>query len=192
MIRGYDDRRAARDLEADLMKEIAGLVGIVLETARSNIHYYPEVRGHLERHVTKLANDLIVGEVATDYWQAWLEQFGKGSMMAGEQENPGLRRYMASPLWNELRSKGRRVVVGRRRGDYKSIDGKIRRSGGSYAGIDLEELAARGDIDRSFGPTPPTFFLRVALQANRQRILEGLQAVINRFPYHKYFLEDDR
>ncbi|MCR8633490.1 hypothetical protein [Paenibacillus radicis (ex Xue et al. 2023)] len=188
MITGYDAERAARDLENLLAKEAAGLIGLVLETAKSNVRHYPEVKNHLERSIFMLANKIIVGEVQADFWEAWLEQFGKGSLMAGANENPGLQQYMTSPLWNQLRSKGHKVVVGRTKGEYTSIDGTVRRSGGSYAGVDLEELAARRDIDRRFGPTPPTFFLRVALQANKNRILTGLQAIITNFPYHKYFI----
>jgi hypothetical protein len=107
--------------------------------------------------------------------------------MADSSENPGLIKYMDSEAWNQFRSKGNRVVVGRGKGNYKSIDGTFRYSGGSYAGVDLEELAARGDIDKKFGPTPPTYFLRIALQSNRNRILQGLANVIADFPYHKYF-----
>jgi len=184
---GFDAERASRDLEQRLTVQIAGLTGIVMQMARANIRFYPEVRNHLERQMTVLANKMIEGSVTTDYWQAWLEQFGKGSLMAGPSENPGLHRYMSSEAWNRLRPSGSKVVVGRSRGNYRSIEGTIRFSGGSFAGVDLEELAARGDIDKKFGPTPPTFFLRKALLANRNRILQGLQEVIDNFPYHKYF-----
>lgn len=189
MIMGYDAQRASKDLEKKLAVQITGLTGLVMETARSNVRYYPEVRNHLQRHMFVLANQMISGEVTADYWQAWLEQFGKGSLMADASQNPGLVTYMNSEAWNRLRSRGSRVVVGRLRGNYKSIDGKIRNSGGSYAGVDLEELAARGDIDSSFGPTPPTFFMRKALQMNKNRILQALVEVIDNFPYHKYFLK---
>lgn len=187
MITGYNAVQAEADLRSDLSKEVAGLTKLILETAKSNIRYYPNVRNYLQANIEVLADQTIVGRVTADYWEAWLEQFGKGSLMAGPDKNPGLITYMNSELWNRLRSSGSRIVVGRARGNYKSIDGKIRRSEGSYAGVDLEELAARGDIEKSFGPTPPTFFLRIALQSNRNRILEGLMKVVEHFPYHKYF-----
>lgn len=189
MISGYDSERANYDLQRSLAVEIAGLTKLVLLTAKSNIRYYPEVRNHLKAELTNLANRLIEGEVTADYWQAWLEQFGKGSLMAGPRDNPGLITYMSSEYWNRVRSKSKKVVVGRPQGTYKGIDGEVRRSGGSYVGVDLEELAARGDIDPSYGPSPPTFFLRVALQSNRDRILEGISQVITEFPYHKYFIQ---
>jgi hypothetical protein len=187
MLSGYDAVRASSDLQKRLAVEITGLTGLVMETARSNVRYYPDVRNHLERHMVVLTNEMISGQVTADYWQAWLEQFGKGSLMAGSDQNPGLITYMNSEVWNQLRSRGAKVVVGRTRGNYKGIDGTIRRSGGGYAGVDLEELAARGDIDKKFGPTPPTFFMRVALQSNKNRILQGISRVIEEFPYHKYF-----
>jgi hypothetical protein len=187
ILSGYDAEGTNRDLQAALAKEINSLAELVLETARSNIRYYPEVRNHLEQHLVVVANEIISGEVTADYWQAWLEQFGKGSLMADSSENPGLIKYMNSDAWNRFRSKGSRVVVGRGKGNYKSIDGTLRYSGGGYAGVDLEELAARGDIDKKFAPTPPTFFLRIALQSNRNRILQGIANVIQEFPYHRYF-----
>lgn len=192
MIAGYDAEKAAHDLQRSLSVEIAGLTKLVMLTAKTNIRYYPEVRNYLKMELTNLANRMIKGEITADYWQAWLEQFGKGSLMASQRENPGLVTYMNSEYWNRVRSKGTKVVVGRPQGVYKSIDGEVRRSGGSYVGVDLEELAARGDIDPSYGPTPPTFFLRVALQSNRNRILQGISQVITEFPYHKYFIQRQR
>lgn len=187
MMAGYDAEGANKALQSELANEIAKLTALVMETAKSNVRYYPEVRNHLQMHFITIANAFISGEVTADYWQAWLEQFGKGSLMAGPSENPGLIKYMNSEAWNRLRSKGDRVVVGRGKGNYSSIDGTMRYSGGGYAGVDLEELAARGDIDKKFGPTPPTYFLRIALQSNRARILQGISNVIADFPYHKYF-----
>ncbi|PWW06331.1 hypothetical protein DFQ01_103233 [Paenibacillus cellulosilyticus] len=184
---GYDSSTATRDLRNALLSEIIQLSQLVAETAKGNVRYYPEVREHIRQHLETLASDMFSMHITADYWQAWLEQFGKGSLMADSSQNAGLVRYMSSDSWNALRPSGSHVVVGRGKGRYKSIDGSIKQSGGSYAGVDLEELAARGDIDKSFGPTPPTFFLRIALQANRKRILEGLQRVIDNFPYHKYF-----
>jgi len=184
---GYNYQAAERDLRNELIKEVISLSELVEETAKSNVRYYPEVRNHLRRRLEVLASDMFSMEITADYWQAWLEQFGKGSLMAGPNENPGLVNYMNSELWNSFRSRSSRVVAGRGAGRYKSIDGTTKKSKGSMAGVDLEELAARGDIDKRFGPTPPTFFLRQALQANRDRILQGLQGVIMTFPYHKYF-----
>lgn len=187
MLSGFDAEGANRALQSDLATEIAKLTALVLETAKSNIRYYPEVRNHLQMHLVEIANEIISGEVTADYWQAWLEQFGKGSLMADSSQNSGLITYMNSEAWNRLRSKGSKVVVGRGKGNYKSIDGNLRYSGGSYAGVDLEELAARGDLDKKFAPTPPTYFLRIALQSNRNRILQGIANVVEEFPYHRYF-----
>ncbi|MEC0241983.1 hypothetical protein P4H66_19455 [Paenibacillus dokdonensis] len=190
MIIGYDSIKAAKDMESQLAIEITGITKIVLLTAKGGIRYYPAVRNYLKMQMTVLANKMIEGEITADHWQAWLEQFGKGSLMADSGENPGLIIYMNSDAWNRLRSKGNKVVVGRGKGNYKSIDGTIQYSGGGYAGVDLEELAARGDIDKKFGPTPPTYFLRIALQSNKNRILQGISRVITEFPYHKYFIEE--
>jgi len=187
LIKGYDHERAEMDLRRILMQEAEELAELVLRTAESNIRYYPDVRNRLTKDIYALGQDMIVADITADHWQAWLEQFGKGSLMAGPSENPGLVTYMNSEYWNRLRSKSTRVVVGRPPGRYKSIDGEIKVSRGRYAGVNLEELAERGVIDAKFKPTPPTFFLRKALQSNRNRILQGLQRVIETFPYHMYF-----
>ncbi|MCL6459575.1 MAG: hypothetical protein K6T85_16370 [Gorillibacterium sp.] len=189
MITGYDSVKATKELENRLSVEITGLTKIILLTAQGGIRYYPAVRDHLNMQMVILANQIISGEITADYWQAWLEQFGKGSLMADGSKNPGLVTYMNSEAWNRLRSKGSKVVVGRGQGNYKSIDGTMRFSGGGYAGVDLEELAERGDIDAKFKATPPTYFLRIALQANRNRIIEGITRIIEEFPYHRYFRE---
>ncbi|MCL6605641.1 MAG: hypothetical protein K6T94_22485 [Paenibacillus sp.] len=187
MINGYDSARAAKELEKKLVIEISLLTKLILVTAKGGVRYYPAVRDHLEMQMIVLANQMIVGDITADYWQAWLEQFGKGSLMADATQNPGLVTYMNSEAWNRLRSKGSRVVVGRGQGNYKSIDGTMRFSGGGYAGADLEELAARGDIDPKFKATPPSYFLRIAIQSNKNRILEAISHVITEFPYHRYF-----
>jgi len=187
IISGYDHQKASNDLQNALLKEISELTDLILNTAKSNVRYYPDVRNHLTKQLSVIANQMMTGEVTADYWQAFLEQFGKGSLMAGESENPGLRAYMNSEYWNEYRSRSNRVVVSRRAGRYKSIDGTYKISNSRMPGVDLEELAERGDIDRKFLPTPPTFFMRVALESNRNRILQGFQRVIETFPYQYYF-----
>ncbi len=189
MITGYDAVKATKDLENKLAVEITGLTKLVLLTAKGGIRYYPAVRDKIEMNMFVLANKMIEGVITADYWQAWLEQFGKGSLMADSSQNLGLVTYMNSDAWNRLRSRSSKVVVGRGQGNYKSIDGTMRFSGGGYAGVDLEELAERGDIDPKFKPTPPTYFLRIAIQSNRNRILEGISHVITEFPYHRYFTE---
>ncbi|OMC73009.1 hypothetical protein BK121_08860 [Paenibacillus odorifer] len=189
MITGYDTARATRDLENKLAIQITGLTKLVLLTAKGGIRYYPAVRDKLKMEMFVLANQMISGDITADYWQAWLEQFGKGSLMADSSQNAGLITYMNSDAWNRLRSKGSKVVVGRGQGNYRSIDGTVRYSGGGYAGIDLEELAARGDIDPKFKATPPSYFLRIAIQSNRDRILKGVAQVLGEFPYHRYFKE---
>lgn len=184
---GYNYQIAERDLRNELIKEVISLSELVEESAKANIRYYPEVRNHLRRRLEVLASDMLSVEITADYWQAWLEQFGKGSLMAGPQDNPGLVNYMNSDLWNRYRSRSSKVIAGRGKGKYRSIDGTIQSSGGRMAGVDLEELAARGDIDKKFAPTPPTLFLRQALQANQDRIIQGLQGVLLNFPYQNYF-----
>jgi len=189
MMNGFDAAGAEAALTKRLTAEVAELTKLVLNSARGNIRYYPEVASHLQEQLFVLAGQSINGVVSSSFWQAWLEQFGKGSLMAGPDQNPGLIRYMSSGEWNNLRDRSSRAIVGRIKGTYRGIDGVERKSGGGRAGVNLEELAAQGEIDPSFGPTPPTFFLRIALQSNRGRILASLQRVIENFPYHAYFRE---
>lgn len=187
ILTGYDADGANRDLQAALVDEIGALIELVLESARSNVRYYPDVRNHLQMNLIVIANEMISGEVTADYWQAWLEQFGKGSLMADSSQNPGLITYMNSEYWNSYRNRGNRAVVSRRSGPYLSLDGTIKISRAKEPGNDLEELAARGDISKKYLPTPPSYFMRIALQSNRNRILQGIANVIQSFPYQNYF-----
>ncbi|MDK8182111.1 hypothetical protein [Paenibacillus sp. UMB4589-SE434] len=185
---GFDAERAAQDLRRDLFREAEHLTDLIMRTAHVNIRHYPNVRNYLQKQVFFLGNGMLVGEVSADHWEAWLEQFGKGSMMAGPQENRGLVTYMNSEAWNKLRSRTTRAVLGRWEGSYKGIDGTVRYSGGSYAGRNLEALAQSGELDAGFLPTPPSFFMRNAVKENRNRIMQGFMRVIQDFPYHRYFL----
>lgn len=189
MMTGFDAAGAEAALTKRLTAEVIELTKLVLNSARGNIRYYPEVASHLQEQLFVLAGQSINGVVSSSFWQAWLEQFGKGSLMAGPDQNPGLIRYMSSGEWNNLRDRSSRAIVGRIKGTYRGIDGVERKSGGGRAGVNLEELAAQGEIDPAYRPTPPTFFLRIALQSNRGRILASLQRVIENFPYHAYFRE---
>jgi hypothetical protein len=185
---GYNAEQAASHLRSALADEIRSLTELVMETARSNVRYYPNVRGHIQQSLAVLAGQVIEGKVTADYWEAWLEEYGKGSLMAGPDQNPGLVAYMNSEYWNPRRPQTTRVVRGRGRGYYKSISStNPKYSGGSYSGENLELLAEQGKLPPEFKPTPPSFFMRNALQSNKQRILQGLQHVIDDFPYHKYF-----
>lgn len=189
MLNGYDYQGAEAALTRRLAVEVTELTKLVLNSARGNIRYYPDVAAHLQEQLFVLAGQSVNGVVSTTFWQSWLEQFGKGSLMAGPELNPGLVRYMSSSEWNGLRDRSSRAIVGRIKGTYRGIDGVERKSGGGRAGVNLEELAAQGEIDPAFGPTPPTFFLRIALQSNRGRILASLQRVVEAFPYHECFRE---
>lgn len=186
-IKGYDVNGAYNAFVDELKKFVLEWVEVIAATADANIRYYPQLRGMIQSNVTVLV-DSVVGEVfpeGPNAWQGWLEQWGKGSLM--DSENPGLSSYMNSDLWNPLRS-GNKVVVGRGAGRWQGIDQKVHISKGTYAGVDLEELAARGDIDKKFAPTPPSHFMTNALESNRLQIMESLQQLVASFNWGAFFI----
>jgi hypothetical protein len=146
---------------------------ILRDTMDANRQFYfdfdmdYEVRDEISRLVVDI---FPAGDMA---WEAWLEEFGKGSMMA--EDNPYIGEYRNSAYWNSLRSGN--TVVGREAGDYLGLDGKQHTSTGGMAGLDLEQYSATtGDLE--YAPSPPTYFIRDAIQSNQLAIYESLQQVV--------------
>jgi hypothetical protein len=149
---------------------------VIADTADANRQFYFdfEMKHEVYGEIGKVIVDIF--PEGAEAWQAWLEEFGKGSLMADESENPYIGEYKRSQYWNPLRGDDP-TIVGREEGEYIGIDGRMHTSTGSMAGLDLEQYAARtGNED--YMPSPPTFFIRDAVQSNRERIYEDLRLVI--------------
>jgi hypothetical protein len=168
---------------------------IIAETAKMNVHYYPEIIEYIQNKLTGLVNDAIVeGEVSADHWQAWLEEFGKGSEM--DSTNPYLSEYISSEYWNPARHGP--SIAGRPKGEYLGLDNEIHYSSGILEGKDLELLSRevwfqewaseRGIDPDEFLPTPPTHFLSEAVKSNEDAILQSLAELVETLDLSQFIL----
>lgn len=195
-IQGYDAQGAYNALFDELVRFVESWTEIIAETADANIRYYPELRGQIRNQVATLV-DSIVGDVfpeGENAWMAWLEEYGKGSEM--DTSNPSLYDYIGSEYWNP--SRGGFEITGRPKGEYLGLDGVYHDSSGRFEGKNLEEMSQeswfadwlnRIGADRNdMLPTPPTHFMRDALESNRNRIIEELSQLIASFDWGAFFI----
>ncbi len=100
----------------------------------------------------EITQDTVARAICAYGQKAWIAEFGKGSLMDSEQENPFLADYIQSPLFNKARLNGsvrifgadvempgrKMAVVGRPKGVYYDLDGTPHESHGNLEGIPLE------------------------------------------------------
>jgi hypothetical protein len=83
--------------------------------------------------------------------KAWILEYGKGSLI--DADNPYLRDYVTSEIYNQLRP-ANHTVVKREVGWYSDLDGNMKYSDGINAGRDLEKI---GGV---FSPQPALHIIR--------------------------------
>ncbi len=193
----FDSRAAYKDLEAAFGAQIPRLTTVVLSQAQSSAGD-EDVRASLESFIDYTLPGVFEGVVFADHWKAWMEEWGKGSLM--DQSNPDLYGYIGGDYWNKARNDF--AIRGRPPGQYLGLDGKEHVSSGraynpsTGKGRNLEKLAESGKIKnnpQSYLPKPPTHFLRDALRANQRRILETFQETLNLWianRFHLFLLTD--
>lgn len=188
----FDSAAARAWIEAETRDVIESLCALILETARANLGWsYAEVESTLRIELLNLAErGLHEGRVTSDHWQAWIAEWGSGTLM--DPNNPALSEYMSSEYWNPAR-RGL-AITGRPAGAYKGLDGEIHDSHtGMLEGVNLEELSRNdpsfrdwmarvGLPDDAFQPKPALHFMREAILSNRNFIIDQFNAVIERFP----------
>lgn len=80
-----------------------------------------------------------IGRIEATGQKAWLIEYGKGSLMARETDNPYLHKYKNNvKRWNVVR-KGH-FVTGRVVGSYQDLDNNTYISGGRGAGKSMERI----------------------------------------------------
>jgi len=147
-------------------------------------------RKDLQAEDLQLLAGFIACAVVGGPW-AVLDEWGKGSLM--DTDNPALGDYIASGLWNPLRSNSPggldAAVVGRRAGEYTNIFGETKTSSGAAAGVNLEELAREGKLPPSFLPQPPSHAMRTAarwMMTGRAETI--LHNALNAFPWGSFVI----
>jgi hypothetical protein len=153
-----------------------------------------KVAQSLEKHVYFQGYNQIVTIVGSNHWMAFLENYGTGSLMAGDSENPYLTQYMRSGYWNPARPKlARYPVVGRPAGTYYAPDyqkgdsHRQYRSTGVYEGENLEKIKSFGSKTK-FTPKSGTFFVETSMSFVKKRFQDIILEAIETFPWdnHKY------
>jgi hypothetical protein len=177
---------------------INDLCQTILANAQANLGgQYEEVATTLRAQLVRLAQTgMVEGQVGSDHWEAWIAEWGSGSEM--DTSNPDLAAYMASEYWNPVRDGF--AITGRPKGPYLGLDNRMHDTHtGKLAGVNLEELS-RSDSEfqawmarvglppDAFQPKPPLHFMREALEANRNLIMDQLNAVIETFRFGDFFV----
>lgn len=131
-----------------------------------------------EGEIIDIAN-LITASISGGVY-AILDEFGRGSEM--DVLNPALDDYMGGSLWNPLR--GSTTIVGRPEGFYTNIFGEKVYSSGKLAGRPIENLVP---------PSSPSYAIQSAMKwMESYRFKEKIKQVIKDFPFHKYFITDNK
>ncbi|GMA50130.1 hypothetical protein GCM10025857_14870 [Alicyclobacillus contaminans] len=192
----FDSQGAFEAFSQALEAVVKDLADTVLENARANLGGdYPEVSASLQASLTSLAQSgLIDGQIGSDHWEAWLAEWGSGSLM--DRTNPDLAQYMGSELWNPVRDGF--DITGRPEGPYLGLDGALHESSGKLAGISLEDLVEHDPAFRewadthvgpgAFQPKPPLHFIRDALESNRALIIDQLNGVLETFNFGAFLV----
>jgi len=163
-------------LKKEIKLAIIRLQRIFLEEAKSGMRT-PEGAESLELgEIEELANYYSAKIIGGAY--AAMDNYGTGSLMADTDENPALKEYMESGLWNPVRED--KAIVGRPEGQYTNIFGEIQYSSGRKEGELLEE---------KYPPSPPSYAIETAL---RWMVTDGtldneIQNIIRNFDFSKYF-----
>lgn len=132
----------------------------------------------------KVVAGMVTARVTGGVW-ATMDEWGTGSLM--DRSNPAFARYMQSPFFFHGRIKQNLARVGRPKGQYRDIFGKLRVSSGGLHDINLETLAKRGTLPATFLPTSPSHAFRNAINWMKQRrFREVLQIAVSTFPWYRY------
>lgn len=96
--------------------------------------------------------------------KAWISEFGKGSLMDRENENPYLKDYKNSSQWNPKRNRNGYSVRGRPEGSYTDLDGNKQESSGKAAkgsyGLNLEKGLKPHTDDAKYEPIKGEHIMR--------------------------------
>lgn len=131
-------------LQQELLSQIKAIVKTYSEAGCAQVTQrwsaISDVHGDAEINASsvKTANAVITQAFLAAGQKAWLAEFGKGSLMDTEGENPFLAEYKDGDIWNGLRPADN-TIVGRPQGTYYDLDGHEYHSSGRMAGVNLEQ-----------------------------------------------------
>ncbi|HEX2925851.1 MAG TPA: hypothetical protein VHP38_06285 [Ruminiclostridium sp.] len=126
---------------------------------------------------------VIIAGISGGAWAA-MDEWGKGSLM--DTDNPALKDYMNSSLWNPARGNDP-TIRSRSRGTYTNIFGEQVQSKSNIEGIDLEQLGGK------FAPQPPSHAMETAIRWIRHgRMREIIHQTVKAFPFGKFIIVSNK
>ena len=123
--------------------------------------------------------------------KAWVAEFGRGSLMADEPDNPFIKRYKNSVLFNKARlsplnsrTKVMSIVSREPKSTYKDLDGNTHTATEKFpkAGFNLEHWAETGKAPhrKYFKPSPPLYIIATEIKLALREIKTELQKATRR------------
>ena len=121
--------------------------------------------------------------------KAWVAEFGRGSLMEKDDDNPFIKRYKRSTLFNKARltplnskTKVMSIVSRKPNSTYKDLDGNTHTATDKFpkAGFNLEYWAETGKAPhrKHFKPSPPLYIIATEIKMALPEIKTELQKAI--------------
>ncbi len=176
-------------LRLSIMKALKQMQKEYMEQAKSE-GMGSHARGELAEGEFEFISSAIAITVIGGPWVV-MNEFGTGSLL--DLSNPALADYIRSDLFNPIRRIAMGGIgfarVGRAKGTYVDIFGKTVKTSGKLAGVNLEWLAEKGKLPKSFLPTPPRKSLETAARWMAQkRASEILQEAVATVPWGNFIV----
>ena len=174
----FDKKSMIADLRIQLILAMKQLQEEFLNEAKQGM-LTPEGSENLtEEQITDIANVITAG-ISGGAWAA-MDEYGTGSKM--DTNNPALKDYMNSNMWNPARRDF--AIRTRPKGEYINIFGERVISNATVPGINLEML---GKVT----PQPPSKAIQTALRWMKSgRMQSVIKNTLILFPYGKYLKTD--
>lgn len=150
-------------------------------------HSFYSKNGRVSHEIKREAKGLVAYLKANTYVLA--DSYGTGSNML--DINPGLAEYRNSKTWNPVR-KGK-AIVGRPEGTYTDLFGRVRKTSGTFKGVNIEgkrvSKNTSGD-DYYISATNPSYAIQLAEQyLYKQWIPLAYKRAINSLNFAKFLIE---
>ena len=174
----FDTQSMIADLKIQLILTMKQLQEELLNESKQKM-LTPEGSEDLtDEQITDIANVISAG-ISGGAWAA-MDEYGTGSLM--DRNNPALRDYMNSNLWNPVRKDF--AIRTRPKGEYINIFGERVVSNASVPGVDLEEIGV-------VTPQPPSRAIQTAMRwMATGRMQQVIKNTLLNFPYFKYLITD--
>ena len=177
----FDSQSCVNELRKVLIDDMKMLQEELLAESRQGMLTGEGKESLHEEEIIALA-DFVSVSIAGGAWAA-MDEFGTGSLM--DNSNEALDAYKNSNMWNPARTDNKIRSRPDTPGQFDIFGNPVR--GHGKGGFDLESL---GGI---YSPAPPSRAIRTAARWMRNtRFKEKIKKTIKHFPFHKFFIVDEK